>query len=544
MAKPSVEMQENVPEGEVRSAIQDLETQAADLKAYVNDAKHATIVEHDLSLWKALKSYRKAVMWSFIYSMLIVMESYDGAFIGSLYAQQTFNKRFGEPAGDGTYQVPARWQTALTVTGNIGNILGVFIDGYMTNYLGHRRLVLVALVWLTAFIFMNFFAQSLAVIMVGRMLMSIPFGIFSTTPTTYASEVCPVKLRGYLTTYVCLCWVIGQFIAAGVTDSVKNITTSWSYRIPFAVQWAWPLPLFIGVYFSPESPWWYVRKGRYEQAEKSIKRLSNEKYMNSQEVVAMMIRSDQLESSIETGTYWDCFKGVDLRRTEIACMTWAVQALCGSAIQGYTTYFFEVAGLSSDVAFDMNLGNNGLTFIGTALSWVLISYCGRRQIYLWGCVALTVILFIIGFVSLAPDSNNSAKWVLSVMVMIQLFVYAPTAGATCYPIVGEVGAIRLRSKTVCLARNTYNILEIVIGIITPYQLNPTAGNWKGKIGFFWGVSCLFCTIWIYFRLPETGGRTYEELDLLFQQVIPARKFASTHVDPYAEEEADVVRKEE
>lgn len=65
-----------------------------------------------------------------------------------------------------------------------------------------------------AFIFIIFFANSLPVLLVGEVLIGIPWGVFRTTTTTYASEVCPVVLRPYLTTYVNLCWVMGQFIAA------------------------------------------------------------------------------------------------------------------------------------------------------------------------------------------------------------------------------------------------------------------------------------------------------------------------------------------
>lgn len=59
-------------------------------------------------------------------------------------------------------------------------------------------------------------------------------------------------------------------------------------------------------------------------------------------------------------------------------------------------------------------------------------------------------------------------------------------------------------------------------------------NWKGKAGFFWAGTAACVTVWSYFRLPETKGRTYEELDLLFAKKINARKFAETHVDAYGD----------
>lgn len=62
---------------------------------------------------------------------------------------------------------------------------------------------------------------------------------------------------------------------------------------------------------------------------------------------------------------------------------------------------------------------------------------------------------------------------------------------------------------------------------------PTAWNANGKTGFFWGGTGALILTWAFFRLPECMGRTYEELDILFANKIPARKFASTHVDAYA-----------
>lgn len=70
----------------------------------------------------------------------------------------------------------------------------------------------------------------------------------------------------------------------------------------------------------------------------------------------MMVSTNELEKALESGTnYWDCFKGIDLRRTEIVCVTWSIQNLCGSAFMGYSTYFYEQAGLPIVDAFDMSM---------------------------------------------------------------------------------------------------------------------------------------------------------------------------------------------
>lgn len=78
----------------------------------------------------------------------------------------------------------------------------------------------------------------------------------------------------------------------------------------------------LAAYFAPESPWFLVRAGRLEDAKKSLKRLSNPKHnINYENAVALMVHTDKLEQEERSGaTYWDCLRGSNLRRTEIACM--------------------------------------------------------------------------------------------------------------------------------------------------------------------------------------------------------------------------------
>lgn len=76
--------------------------------------------------------------------------------------------------------------------------------------------------------------------------------MFQTLSVAYASEVCPVVLRGYLTTYANICWVIGQVLSSGVLRGFLSQTNEWAYRIPFALQWIFIPPIAIGVVFAPE----------------------------------------------------------------------------------------------------------------------------------------------------------------------------------------------------------------------------------------------------------------------------------------------------
>jgi SP family general alpha glucoside:H+ symporter-like MFS transporter len=264
-----------------------------------------------------------------------------------------------------------------------------------------------------------------------------------------------------LTTYVNICWVIGQLIASGVRRDLVTRDDEWGYRIPFAIQWIWPVPIIIGVLFAPESPWWLVRKGRIAEAEKSVARLTSDPTFNCHESVAMMVQTNELEKEMTAGTsYLDCFKGVDLRRTEVVCLLWAAQNMCGAGLMGYSTYFYTQAGLSTVHSFDMALGQYGLGILGTLLSLVLMSHFGRRTLYLSGLGILSILLFTIGFIALAPRDSSAASWTTGSMLLVYTFFYDSTVGPVCYSLVSELPSTRLRIKSVVLARNLTTSLAL------------------------------------------------------------------------------------
>ncbi|KAK9311300.1 general substrate transporter [Lipomyces starkeyi] len=498
-------------------------------------AKNATAEEHTMSLRQAIKLYPTAVGWSMLLSLAIIMEGYDTLLLGSFYAFPAFVEKFGKLQPDGSYELSAPWQAGLSNGATVGEIIGLFLAGFCTERYGYRKTMISALITLSAFIFILFFAPIIQVLQVGYILCGIPWGIFQTITTSYAAEVCPIALRGYLTSYVNLCWVIGQIIASGILRGMLSIPNEWAYRGCYAIQWFWPIPIITGVFFAPESPWWLVRRGRLDDAAKAIDRLTTKANpnVNTDQRVAMMMHTTDLERKLSEGaSFFDCFKGTNLRRTEIVIFVWVMQAFCGAALMGYSTYFYEQAGLPTAQSFNLTLIQFGLGAVGTMISWVAMTYSGRRTLYLAGMCIMFILLLTIGCVAVIPSAGKAGSWVIGSMLILFTFVYDCTVGPVCFSLVAEIPATRLRSKSIVIARNVYNAASIVNNIIVPYMLNPTAWNWRGKAGFFWaGINGLL-TVRTFFRLPEPKGLAYSELDVLFERKIGARKFQTTAVDPF------------
>ena len=321
---------------------------------------------------------------------------------------------------------------------------------------------------------------------------------------------------------------MGQLIAGGVIRAMvrEKSLSDWAYRIPFAVQWIWPIPIIIGVIYAPESPWYLVRKGRIDEAKKSLLRLTSKDHhrFNVDQTLAMMVHTNELERQIAEGTrYWDCFKGTDRRRTEIVCCVWMIQVFCGVWLGGAGTYFFEQAGFPPARAFSLNLGLPAIGFVGTILSWFLMRHVGRRTLYVWGLVVQLVVLLAIGALDVPPE-RSALTWATGSLMYVFVFTFDITVGPVCYSLVSEIPSTRLRVKSVVLARSCYNVASIIANVITPQMLNPTAWNLRGKAGFIWAGFCFLSLMWTFFRLPEPKGLTFAELDLLFENKVGARRF--------------------
>lgn len=183
-------------------------------------------------------------------------------------------------------------------------------------------------------------------------------------------------------------------------------------------------------------------------------------------------------------------------------------------------------------AFSLSMGQYALGMVGTAGSWFLMSRIGRRTIHFSGLCSQLVLLIIVGSLSFSDD--NASVWAIGGLLIAFTFIYDFTVGPVTYSLISELSSTRLKAKTIVLARAAYNASNIFVNVMTNYQLSSTAWNWGARTAYFWAGTCFLSTIWVFFRLPEPKDRTYAELDVLFEKKVPARKFAKTKIDPFAE----------
>ncbi|KEF58743.1 uncharacterized protein A1O9_06669 [Exophiala aquamarina CBS 119918] len=519
--------------------LQRLESWLSGFPTISTAALTANQAEHRMKFRAALRIYPKAIAWAGMISLAIIMEGYDTALVTSLYAFNEFQQQYGIPDQNGQSQITTKWQASLSNGSTVGSIIGLFANGIVTEVIGYRRTMLGALILLGIFVFLPFFAFNIQTLLAGQFLCGLPWGVFSTLSTTYAAEVMPLSLRGYLTSNINLCWLLGQFAALGILRGLAGVRSTWSFRIPFGLQWAWILIIIVPTCFAPESPWWLVRHGRKEQAKKVLMRLrraTSDRELDN--TIAMMEHTDRVEkyssakierskpSRFSDTSYAACFRGSNLRRTEIACMIFMTQNMCGLPIIGYAAYLYKQMGFDERRSFDITLGMQGLGILGAFVSLALLKYVGRRRtLYLTGLGLLFVTLIAAGVVSCLRESRTTL-WVTAALMLLVIFIFDSTVGPVTYCLVAELPSNRLRVKTVVLARVAYNINSIVTNVLIQRMLNPSAWNWRGKACFFCALLNCLCFVYCFFRLPETRGFNFHELDILFEKGADARKFAT------------------
>lgn len=509
-----------------------------DRKAMIRAAEDADRLDHELTIRQALKKYKKAVFWAMLLSVALVMEGYDVVVIGAFYGQSQFREKFGTVGVDGIKQIPAAWQSGLSNASVCGQLIGLAINGYLQDKLGCRITYMGGMVWMACVIFIPVFATSLPVLVVGQVLCGTAWGMFQTLSTTYASEVVPTCLRPIVTAWVCMCWGAGIIISSGVVRAMVGFDPNgnWGWRLPFALQWAWPLPLALAAFLAPESPWNACRRKNYTQARDALTRLRGGANASEKEVdnalAYITYITEKEEAETAGASYLECFRGTNLRRTEINCVVWAAQILCGNAILGFAVTFLQRAGFSETASFNLNLITNCQYLVGGAICWVLMTRFGRATLYMGGLIVMFICLIITGALGFVDSKGASIG--VGVLLVFQTLVNMTTIGPVCYPIVAETPSGRLRARTITIGRIVYNLTGIFSNSVTPRMIQPEAWNWGAKGALFYAGTNALCLLWCWFRLPETKDRTFGEIDLLFEQKVSARKFKHTRVDQFAE----------
>ncbi|CAG9945873.1 unnamed protein product [Clonostachys rosea f. rosea IK726] len=478
--------------------------------------------DRDLTLKVVLRQHPWIMFWSFYWATAGIAWGFDAQINGAMISVASFRRDFGY-ISNGEAILPANWQTAFNSVSSVGQFFGGFLCSWVCDKIGRKASLLVGLLITTGAIFGEIFSTTNAAFVVSKLILGFGLGFYLTLSPLATSEIAPTVLRGISTAGVNLGIAIGQLISNGVVKGFGEREDRWAYRGPFAVQLFFVVILGLGLPFTPETPWYLVRRGKIEEAKKSLRKLYGES-ADIDAKVAGLERTIAEEAAFqsETPSMLQCFKGVDLTRTIISIGVFVCQHFSGIVfVLGYSTYFFQLAGVSDTQSFNLGVGVTACGVLGNFCSWFFVNSFGRRKIFLTGMVTLDVLLLLIGIMDVIPTSG--AQWVQAACTVLYAFAYFGTIGAMAFTILGETSSTTLKAPTMALATATQAVVGMVMNIVIPYLVNPDEANLKGKVGFIFGGLCTLATVWSFFFVPELKGKSYYEIDRMFESKIPPRK---------------------
>lgn len=283
------------------------------------------------------------------------------------------------------------------------------------------------------------------------------------------------------------------------------------------------------------SPWWLVNKGREEKALKSLHRLGYSALSGEdvKRLANIKITLEEIRRETSNVSYLECFRKSNLRRTIISISPLISQQFTGIVFAAsYSTYYAQLAGYSTAMSFKLQIIQQVLSMLGNIISWYLIDKVGRRNLTVYGLVGLTVILWVMGGLAVG-GSPGELKGTVA-MILVYCFLYNVTIGATSFTVLTEVATSRLRVKTIAIGIAVSSCFSLMWSFVLPYLFNPNKANLGGKVGFIFGGLSLFFIAFMWWYLPETKGRSYEELDEMFMMRVPARKFDQYHTEAAAQ----------
>lgn len=238
------------------------------------DAQELSPKEQYQRLWANLKKDKRYVFWSLYIMSLVFGWGYDSGLSGVAIAFPEFRKVYGEyyKVGD-QYVIPALWQSLWNAASTIGQIFGAFLAGQFADYVGRKAVLWTAVALSVAASFALVFAPSLPILFVSKLLLGLSVGLSTVTPPLYVTENAPAALRSSLSSLTNVIIVLGFFLSSITGFGSSKIEGEWSFRLAFVMTFLVPTLFAIGLPFLPESPIWYVKKGRDEDARKAIAKL-------------------------------------------------------------------------------------------------------------------------------------------------------------------------------------------------------------------------------------------------------------------------------
>lgn len=395
----------------------------------------------------------------------------------------------------------------------VGCLVGALLSGSWSDRYGRRRMLIVS-AWLFLISAIGTgMVDSFLWFIIYRIVGGLGIGIASNVSPVYIAEVSPAHVRGKFVSINQLTIVLGILLAQIANWLIgEHFTAGSSTLTPYSIEWAWrwmiwaetiPAALFLLLaFFIPESPRWLLVQHQPERAQTILMKIGGTSYADETISSLQQITSQKVETE-----GWSALRNRRFRKVLLIGIVLAIfQQWCGiNVIFNYAHEIFSAAGYAvSDIL--MNIVVTGITnVVFTLVAIYTVDRWGRRVLLFVGSIGLAIIYLILGT---CYQIGASGIFML-LLIVAAIACYAMSLAPIVWVVLSEIFPVRIRG--IAMALSTFFLW--VASFLLTYTF-PILNEVIGAAGIFWiyGAICLAGFLFIRKQLPETKGKTLEELE--------------------------------
>ena len=406
----------------------------------------------------------------------------------------------------------------------VGSIIGVACAGMLSDFLGRKKTLIIAAVLFSVSAIGCCFCAGFNDLVIYRIIGGLGIGIVSIVSPMYISEISPARIRGTMVGLYQLAVTMGLLLAYLVNFLIlrngegAQLGSAFAQKYFSAEMWRGMLGsesvvtvLFLIIaFFIPESPRWLIVTGRDDDAMAVFRRLKTDEQGALEEFSAT-------KASIagEVKSEWKALLEPGIRKAVLFGSAIAIlgQFMGVNAVLYYGPDIFADAGLASQDSSFSTVLVGLVNMLTTVLAVFIIDKVGRKKLIYYGVSSMIVCLVLIGLYFMFGASLGVSPVVLLVLFLLYIFSQAISISAVVFVLLSEMYPNRVRGIAMSVAGLALWVGTYLIGQFTPWcmsHLTP-AGTF-----FLFAVMCLPYMYIMWKKIPETTGRTLEEIELFWK----------------------------
>lgn len=395
-----------------------------------------------------------------------------------------------------------------------GAAVGALISGILNDFLGRKRVILGSCVVFVAGAGVMAAAPGLKILVMGRIITGLGIGLASQTVPVYIAEAAPESVRGSLVSLDVFLITGGQFVSYVVDALFLNVNGTWRWMlglsaIPAIIQ-------FIGMLFLPDSPRWLVANDSPEKALEILRKTRRDPEIATKELKSIedtVQQEKELIQALKRNRYIEIFVNPSLRRAMMVGVGLQVlQQVCGiNTVMYYSSTILQDAGFGDGSIASAIYASMVVAFANMSMSLIAVAFIdkvGRRILLLGSLYGVVASLLLLGFSFYIENS-----WLSLVSLILYICFFAPGMGPIPWAINSEIYPLYVRApaNSIATSANWFSNLLVSISFLSIV-------NWIGATNTFalYSLIAVFAVFFVYFLVPETKGKTLEEIERIFK----------------------------